>query len=345
MTRGRPDSPSGDAFGAVQGNQRQEDEMKEKIHAPLLQPVTQPSLGHMAARFAGLLLVVLALMLTMHGRGSVAGAAQPVSAPPIHVEVQRGAMTVDVRGVPLADLLRVVGERAALTVSIHGGDSPLVTDSFTDLPLDEGIKRLVRGNGLVLTYAPSQGRARVSVLKEVRVYLTPPQAPGPAAANGTKPPSPASRVEPKRSAGLRDVRTLARQRDEASAAALTQIVAQDPDPVVRAKAVAALGKFGGTEAAMALSRALMDQDPSVRIQAARALGRVESDQVTPALAGVLTSDPDPRVRKEAVRTLATLGTDQARWSLEAAALDADPSVRRAVASALAKWGKRRAPTQ
>src|SRR3989304_1496538 len=96
---------------------------------------------------------------------------------------------------------------------------------------------------------------------------------------------------------------------------------------------------------MALSRALMDQDPSVRIQAARALGRVESDQVTPALAGVLTGDPDPRVRREAVRTLATLGTEQARWSLEAAASDPDTSVRRSVASALAKWGKRPAATQ
>lgn len=290
-------------------------------------------------RFAGLLWLA-ALALSLDDR-TILAATQTNSASPMHVSVEQGLLSINARNVPLADLLRVIGERAALTVSIHGGDSPLVTDSFTDLPLDEGIKRLVRGSGLVLTYAPSQGGAGAGVLKEVRVYMTPPQAPVPAVANGTKPASPARRAEQERSVGLRDVRTLARQRDEAAASALAQILAQDSDPTVRAKAVAALGKFGGTEAAMALSMALMDQDSSVRIQAARALGRVEGDRATPALGGVLTGDPDPQVRREAVRTLATLGTDQARWSLESAALDADQSVRRAVASALAKWGKRR----
>ena len=156
---------------------------------------------------------------------------------------------------------------------------------------------------------------------------------------------PQRRVEQEHSAGLRDVRTLTRQRDEASAAALSQIVAQDPDPTVRGEAAAALGKLGEAESAMAISMALTDQDPSVRVQAARALGSVEGDQATPALGGVLMGDSDPRVRREAVRTLATLGTEQARWALEAAASDPDTSVRRSVASALARWGKGPAATQ
>ena len=78
------------------------------------------------------------------------------------------------------------------------------------------------------------------------------------------------------------------------------------------------------------------------MQAVRALGRVEGGGAVQTLSSLLMGDSDPRVRREAARTLATLGTEQARWSLEAAALDADQSVRRAVASALAKWGKRRA---
>ena len=288
---------------------------------------------------------VMVMTISLSGRASEAAAAQPVSPSGIHVEVQQGLMTVDVRGAPLADLLRVIEERAAVRVTIHGGNSPLVTDSFTDLPVDEGIERLVRGSGLVLTYAPSQRGAGVSVLKEVRVYLTPPQAAMPAAANGTKPPSPARRVEQERSARLREIRTLARQRDEAAASALAQILALDLDPTVRVKAVAALGKLGGTEAAMALSMALMDQDPSVRVQAARALGQVEGDQATPALGGVLMGDSDPRVRRAAARALGSVRSEEARWALEAAALDADRSVRRAVASALTKWGKRGSASQ
>jgi len=93
---------------------------------------------------------------------------------------------------------------------------------------------------------------------------------------------------------------------------------------------------------MALSMALMDQDPSVRVQAARALERVEGDQATPALSGVLMGDSDPRVRREAARALGAVRSQEARWPLEAAALDADQSVRRATASALARGGKRRA---
>jgi len=163
-------------------------------------------------------------------------------------------------------------------------------------------------NGLVLTYGPSQGGAGVSDLKEVHVYTTPPQDQGPLRGDRVKLPPPARRVEKERSARLREIGTLARQRDEAAATALAQILALDPDPTVRAKAAAALGKVGEAESAMALSMALMDQDPSVRIQVARASGRVEGDQVTPTLGGVLMGDPDSRVRREAARVLGAVRT-------------------------------------
>ena len=130
-----------------------------------------------------------------------------------------------------------------------------------------------------------------------------------------------------------------------AASALAQILAQNADPTVRAKAAAALGKLEGTEADMALSMALMDQDPSVRIQAARALGRVEGDQATPALGGVLMGDSHPRVRREAARALGAIRSEEARWALQAAALDPDKSVHHGVASALARWEKRLAATQ
>ena len=94
---------------------------------------------------------------------------------------------------------------------------------------------------------------------------------------------------------------------------------------------------------MAISMALTDQDPSVRMQAARDLGMLEGERA--ALGGVLLSDPDPQVRREAARALGSVQSEEARWSLEAAALDADQSVRRSVASALAKWAKRPAATQ
>ena len=81
------------------------------------------------------------------------------------------------------------------------------------------------------------------------------------------------------------------------------------------------------------------------MQAVRALGRVEGGGAVQTLSSLLMGDSDPRVRREAARALGSVQSEEARWSLEAAALDADQSVRRSVASALAKWGKRPAATQ
>ena len=56
-------------------------------------------------------------------------------------------------------------------------------------------------------------------------------------------------------------------------------------------------------------------------------------------------DPDPRVRRAVARALGAVPSEEARWALQAAALDSDKSVRQAVASGLARWEKRHAETQ
>jgi len=56
-------------------------------------------------------------------------------------------------------------------------------------------------------------------------------------------------------------------------------------------------------------------------------------------------DPDPRVRRAVARALGAVRSEEARWALQAAALDSDKSVRQVVASALARWEKRHTATQ
>ena len=314
-----------------------------QFHNPLVAPIVRRCPARIVVRFAGLLWLA-ALVLSLDSRAILA-ATQPTPESDIHVAVQQGLLTLNARNVPLADLLRIIGERAAITLTIHGNLRTTVTESFTDIPLDKGITRLVGGSGLVLIYAPPQGESGTNVLAQAHVYEVSPTNVARMQADARKQGAVARPIESDRSAKLREIRALSRQRDETAARALTQIVAQDADPTVRAKAVAALGKFGEAESARAISMALMDQDALVRVQAARALGRVEGDQATPALGGVLMGDSDPRVRREAARALGSVQSEEARWSLEAAALDADQSVRRAVASALAKWGKRGSATQ
>jgi len=262
--------------------------------------------------------------------------AAPVSA--VQVTIQQGLLTVDVRDAALADLLRTIGELAGFRVTIHGDVTAPVTDAFTDLPLGEGIRRVVGGNGLVLIYAPSQGGGSAGVPTEVWVYAT-----------GPRPRDQVTQAlaHPDSSARLEAVRSLLGRRDEAAGEALAQILTQAPDPTVRAQAATALGTVGGAQADDALVAALDDQDPSVRIEATRAITALKGDEAADPLASVLLGDQDPKVRLEAARALAALKTDEAHGVLKAADWDKDESVRRVVSSALARWEseKRAAPPQ
>ena len=122
------------------------------------------------------------------------------------------------------------------------------------------------------------------------------------------------------------------------AATLAQVLVQDPDPQVRAKAASVLGKVQGPQAVAALDQALEDPDHTVRRQAVQAYARAQRpDLSTQALSIILAYDPDPSVRRQAAASLGTLRTDEAKRALTAATPDADPMVQRAVSSALAKW--------
>ncbi|MFQ5828840.1 MAG: HEAT repeat domain-containing protein [Candidatus Methylomirabilia bacterium] len=255
--------------------------------------------------------------------------AQQAPATAIHVVVEDGLLTVDVRDMPLADVLRAIGEEAGLKVSIRGNITTRVTRSFTDIPLEEGIRRLARGHSVALFHSAPQAGAGAAVLTEVWVLES---SPGQTVR---------TRVDPReRATQLRTVRALARRRDEAAAAELARILSQAADPIVRSRAAAALGQVGSVQAATALTTALSDQAPAVRIQAVRALRRVEGERAIQALRGVLIGDRDARVRRVAARALGALSSEDARWALEAASSDPGESVRREVARALARWQNR-----
>jgi len=104
---------------------------------------------------AGALLTAVVLATGLAADIRPAWATEPLPTSVSHIAVDDGRLTLAVRDVPLAELLGFIGERAALQVTVWGGAGPLVTDAFTDLLLDEGIMRLVRGHALVLTYRPS----------------------------------------------------------------------------------------------------------------------------------------------------------------------------------------------
>lgn len=232
-----------------------------------------------------------------------AGAAGPADATAPVMEIARhgSRWTLRIQRTPLADVLRAIAARAGVKLSLRGDLAAPVTTTLTDVPLDEGIKRLAGGHSVCLLYdppGPAADGGTADKLTEVLVIESPP----------------AARVAPRvdlqqRLSHLRTVRMLGMRRDAESTTALARMVTEDDDPVVRRRAALELARTRGPSADAVLVRALR-------------------------------GDADAQVRRAAALALAPVRTEEARRALEAAAADTDASVRGAARSALRRSSSR-----
>jgi HEAT repeat protein len=241
--------------------------------------------------------------------------------PAIEISAAR-RLSVAFEQTPLAEALKAIAEQAGLRLRLRGDFLTPVTMSLVNIPLDEAIKRLTRGNSVCLFYEAA-GRAGSATLAAVWVFERPP-----------------SRTDERaRPFGLRDVRALARRGDTAAITALGDLVLHARDPVVRGHAAFTLGSLapGHPSALAALTAALYDRAQNVRRQALRAITRLEGERALSLVRGLALGDEDRDVRCEATRALAAFRSPEARRALEAAYKDHDPSVQREAARGLARW--------
>lgn len=267
-----------------------------------------------------------ALLLTSIVGARLAGADVAPSRPTLEVTVEQGLVTVDVRQAPLADVLRRIGERAGFALTIRGDLNRPVTQGFSGVLLEDGLRRLTRGESVALVYA-SRRPGGPPRLTELLVYAAPPRLARP-------------RESAFRPAKFQRIFALARRRDAAAVADLAGFLAGDPDPLVRSRAADALGGIEGAAAIAALTRARADEAASVRIRVLMALRRLEGPAAVGSLRDALVADPDASVRRAAARAIGTLRIETARAALESALGDREESVRRAVTAALQNWGVR-----
>jgi hypothetical protein len=75
----------------------------------------------------------------------------------VGVRLRDGILTANLHEAPLRDVLRTISEVAGFQLDLRGDLSTPLTQSFS-LPLDEGIRRLVGRNSLLMSYASANGR-------------------------------------------------------------------------------------------------------------------------------------------------------------------------------------------
>ncbi len=289
-----------------------------------------------------LLLLAAAFALNLSARDVVADEGTPLGAP--EVALRHDLLSVRAIDVPLAGLLRAIGEKAGFEVIIKGDLSGPVTWSFADVPVEEGVRRLLHDTSSVMIYARVQDGGTGSLAKVItfhqnvdlvaghsRVARTiPTQETG--VSQGTPIVSPSDHREDR----LAAVRHLANRLDASASKDLALLLFEDEDPLIRRIAAIALGKLRLPEAKAALKAALSDEDTQVRRRAIQGLGKAWGKEAVEPLSVALAEDPDPGVRRQAALSLGRIFSGAAYQVLDAARFDTDVSVRRAVLAGLAR---------
>lgn len=287
----------------------------------------------------GVLCVVVLAMTpgaVFEARAAVGGGGQEQL-----VRVVDGALTVDVRDMPLRELLEEIARQAGLVIEYEASPDTRVTARLPRMGLDDGLHELLNGHSYALEYsASSRDRdAPRPVLTRVRIFRSDVDALASAEPGEPRDES----IDWSRFAavlfGWDDVdeewdkwdviEALGESEQEDAALPLLRVALADEDGDVRLAAVEALAALGGDGAAEALAPALRDQEGWIRTEAIEALAGIGGERAAETLLIALQAE-DAELREQAVQALGEAGGPTARQLLEYAwASDTDDAVREA----------------
>ncbi len=289
----------------------------------------------MPQRTRAAIFLLIALLFAC-GSGT-AVAAEPSTTGPgnVQVDIRNGLLTLDAHGAPLETVLNAIGKEATFDVVIDADLDSSVNRSFSGLPVDQSLRRLLDGASFVMVYSGSGDAKRLTLLhvyagagtagvKAVRPQVTTVEESLQADMEGWI----RTRLESTdRGTRIVAVRRLTQLESEVAVGIAAQVLEYDDDPIVRGQAAATLGKLAGNGASRVLEAALADDVPSVRMHAVKALGAVRDEYATKVLGQVLLQHRDAQMRLAAARELAGIATETSERFLKAATLDKDAEVR------------------
>ncbi len=88
----------------------------------------------------------------------------------MHVTVDEGSLSVDLREASVREVLAAIGQQAGLRVRIDAAVTRTVSAQFTAMTLDQGLRRLLRVTSLSYALLYTRGPAATAILHEVRVF-------------------------------------------------------------------------------------------------------------------------------------------------------------------------------
>ena len=118
---------------------------------------------------------------------------------------------------------------------------------------------------------------------------------------------------------------------------LKQTLNNEDDPLIRKRAVTALGDIGGIGILDALETGMGDTSSAVRTELAKTIARIKDQRSMLLLGQLLMGDHNSQVRQQAVRGLYQQNTRAARSFIETALTDKDPAVKKIADEILQQW--------
>ena len=292
------------------------------------------------------------------------GAQDPMSAAAgqrseIKINLRGGTLSVHISDMPLADILQTIGDEAGFKLIVLGSRESRITQNFSNVPLAEGIHRLVGNRSVAIMYqiadAPDN-RKKLQNIKEVWVFDS-----GGATADSpvadtreslskidiavvssgdlsqsekiesdakTESPNDPQKYDPTQpnAAGIKEAATYPQFDKESDVGYWADQLINNADRPSREQAITELQRIGSDTAVAAIATVLGDNDVQLRRHAVESLGRTDNGNAVQLLGQALLGDKDPSVRLSAIRSFANQNSEVARAFLNTALQDKDARV-------------------
>lgn len=316
--------------------------------------------------------LLAAVVMTLIASTTTAHAARPERVGSDNaVRVEDGRLQGRLDAAPLHRVLAAIAAQSGIAFHVHGTSHETVTIQLSGVPLEEGLRRLLRNTDFLFIYGrPDDRGTEGPTVLQVHVYRLAASTGGPEVVSGdgdddetaageralsddgtvtrrraarararsgdSTPVALAEAIGHEEDASVREslARALGGTDGDETVPALAQLVAEDPDEGVRETAALALGKTWSEAAVEPLMGALGDADSTVRGAAADALANTWNDRAADALRLAAAEDPSAQVRERALTALARLTPEGAMAALRRAMEDPSPRVRRIAAEML-----------
>lgn len=245
-------------------------------------------------------------------------AATPVAQP--EVKVRDGRLTVNTHAAPLSEVLKAIAQQAGIKLTVWGNPGSVSVGGFVDVPLVDGIQRLVAATGSSLLMEFSDGD-NLSALRVEAVWVMGP----PASTDAGQPERTADDQKqiqlgvlawdydngeaalPNYHSRITTIRELAGQCDHDGTIALLHVLTSDPEPQVRRALIKSLADLPSGSSCGLIEQGLLDEDAAVRIETLRAKAQAQGDEGFPTdvFISVFENDMDADVRAFAMQMLNT----------------------------------------